>query len=685
MMGNNLMEIDEKIIRKAIEKDEHAINLIYENTLNTAYFIAKHYACNQNTVNDILQESYIKVFANLNNLKDSSKLQSWINAIVRNKALDYNRKNEEWTFSDLSEDDGCEWDIADESGAFTPEVNVDYTETRRLMMDIVDSLPVDQRVCIYMRFYDELSVKEIAQELMCNEETVKSRIRYAKKKMKEKVLDLEKNGTKLYVFPFIPCLCWIFQEEAKACVCPRQITGFVEESGRTSVVGHGTKSSVAKQSVMNSSLIKIASIGMAVAMVTGIGGYFGTSAVINKIIDRQRSVTNTPVIEIASENQTEQDGGIIEESEAGIKYEAVPDAIAWKRYADILSNLYYLNEFPDKKETDEWNGMLDIENLESVEYRYRILDVDKDGTDELMIYAFGGYMAAIRDVIYKYDKPTGKVEKMMEFGNEGDLYENGSIISNNHGVQTIYYYDNETHQYCNKGSFYFTEVMDDSEKEKYDLNGNGQVCIDENSEYCDDSEYDEVIKTYVKGSVVESFEGMQKLTYDNVTEISKKASDKILDEYKDIAMQAGDWGILLLQPYDWNFISERNSLTKKLLDIGMSYKMLDGEFGIMDTPYEYGAEYELYNEKNKVARVDLVDGGGIVFYQPIDEVCIYGCRPGDDESKLVDNMKALGLYKVDDGIYYSGDAECNCTVEYKVNKDGVITQLEIRPHCKFAG
>lgn len=88
------MEIDEKIIRKAIEKDEHAINLIYENTLNTAYFIAKHYACNQNTVNDILQESYIKVFANLNNLKDSSKLQSWINAIVRNKALDYNRKNE---------------------------------------------------------------------------------------------------------------------------------------------------------------------------------------------------------------------------------------------------------------------------------------------------------------------------------------------------------------------------------------------------------------------------------------------------------------------------------------------------------------------------------------------------------------------------------------------------------------
>lgn len=678
------MQLDENVIRKAIEKDECAINLIYENTFNTAYFVAKTYAKNQNTVNDILQESYIKVFANLNTLKDSSKLQSWINTIVRNKALDFNRKNQEWTFSDLSENDGDEWNIADERESFIPDKNVDYTETCRIMMEIVNSLPQDQRVCIYMRFYDELTVAEIAHELKCNEETVKSRIRYAKKKMKEKVLDLEKKGTKLYVFPFIPCLCWILQEEAEACICPNQIKNMVQASCRMAVVEPDTKATVVKHSMTNSGIIKIASISMAVVLVAGSVGYFGASAVIDKMIINRQALNNIMIPEIASESQTEPDSEIAEDSESSIKYEAVPDAVAWKRYADVLSNLYYMNKFPDKQETDEWNNMIDIDNLESVEYRYRILDVDKDGMDELMIYASGGYMAAVRDVIYKYDKSTGKIEKMIEFGNEGDLYENGSIISNNHGLQTIYYYDNKTREYCNKGSFYFTEVMDDSEMEKYDLNGNGQICINENSEYCDDTEYDAIIETYVKGSVVESFEGMPELTYDSVTETAKSASDKILAKYKDVAMQVGDWGILLLQPYDWDFISEEKVITKRLLETGMSYKMLDGEFGIMDNPYEYGAEYELYNQDKKVAQIDFVDGGGTTLYQPLDGIYIFGCRPGDKESDLVHNMENLGLYRVGDRVYNSGVSACNCAVEYKADAEGVITQLEIRPYCKFA-
>lgn len=82
-------------------------------------------------------------------------------------------------------------------------------------MQIISALPSDQRICVYMRYYDQLSVNEIAQELQCNSETVKSRIRYAKKKLKESVLELEKQGTKLYAIPIIPCLCWIFRRKQK--------------------------------------------------------------------------------------------------------------------------------------------------------------------------------------------------------------------------------------------------------------------------------------------------------------------------------------------------------------------------------------------------------------------------------------------------------------------------------------
>ena len=200
-MEKSWMLVDEKVIQDAINKEENAINLIYEQTINSAYFVAQTHACNISYINDILQDSYIRVFEHLDTLHDYTKLQSWINAIVRNKALDYNRKCKEWTFSDLISDGDEEWDTEDENGKFIPEKEVDYVETRKIMMQIISALPSDQRICVYMRYYDQLSVNEIAQELQCNSETVKSRIRYAKKKLKESVLELEKQGTKLYAIP----------------------------------------------------------------------------------------------------------------------------------------------------------------------------------------------------------------------------------------------------------------------------------------------------------------------------------------------------------------------------------------------------------------------------------------------------------------------------------------------------
>lgn len=71
-------------------------------------------------------------------------------------------------------------------------------------MEILDHLPEDQRVVIGMFYYEEMSVKDIAQTLGVSENTVKSRLSYGRKKIKEQVMDLEKRGTKLYnVAPFV--------------------------------------------------------------------------------------------------------------------------------------------------------------------------------------------------------------------------------------------------------------------------------------------------------------------------------------------------------------------------------------------------------------------------------------------------------------------------------------------------
>lgn len=66
------------------------------------------------------------------------------------------------------------------------------------MKEILNGLPEDQKLCVLMYYYEELSVSDIADALGCSTGTVKSRLNYARKKIRNDVEELERKGTKLY-------------------------------------------------------------------------------------------------------------------------------------------------------------------------------------------------------------------------------------------------------------------------------------------------------------------------------------------------------------------------------------------------------------------------------------------------------------------------------------------------------
>ena len=59
---------------------------------------------------------------------------------------------------------------------------MDYAETKRLMKEILDGLPEDQKLCVLMYYYEELSVADIADALGCSTGTVKSRLKLCPEK-----------------------------------------------------------------------------------------------------------------------------------------------------------------------------------------------------------------------------------------------------------------------------------------------------------------------------------------------------------------------------------------------------------------------------------------------------------------------------------------------------------------------
>lgn len=197
------------LVQKARENDQEALTEIYKISSPAVYKTIRVLIKDEDTVYDILQDTYVKAFTRLDQLQNPDKLIPWLKMIANNLAKDWLKKSKPVFFTDIYggeelEDIPFEESIEDVRSELNPEMAMDQQEAKRLVMEILDHLPEDQRVVIGMFYYEEMSVKDIAQTLGVSENTVKSRLSYGRKKIKEQVMDLEKRGTKLYsVAPFV--------------------------------------------------------------------------------------------------------------------------------------------------------------------------------------------------------------------------------------------------------------------------------------------------------------------------------------------------------------------------------------------------------------------------------------------------------------------------------------------------
>lgn len=79
-----------------------------------------------------------------------------------------------------------ELNIVEENHENIPEIASDRKETSRLLKEIIDTLSDEQRIVIILFYYQELTIKEISICLKVSENTIKSRLRYARDKIRLK-------------------------------------------------------------------------------------------------------------------------------------------------------------------------------------------------------------------------------------------------------------------------------------------------------------------------------------------------------------------------------------------------------------------------------------------------------------------------------------------------------------------
>ena len=408
--GQSLM-VSQDLIDRAKSNDQDAIADLYNRTYDSVYSTLKFILKDDDAALDVLQDSYIKAFRSLDQLQEASKFPAWIKRIAHNRAIDELRKAKPVNFSDMVPEDSDEvLEFEDDRPESMPDVVIDRRETARLLGEILDSLPDDQRICVTMFYYDQLSVKEIASELGLAEATVKSRLNYGRKKIESKVRDLEKKGTKLYGFAPIPFLLLLLRQEVEiseasasgvlgsvlevlsgdagaaggaAAGAAAEISGKPAAAGAASAAGKGA--AVAAGAAKLTLGTKIIAAVLAVAVIGG-----GGAAITHGMRKAPEAPPEPPAVVEPAEPEAPAEPETTEEAEAQ------PDpSVAYESVLDKYSALFDMNwdEFFDKyynmgesKDEDGINYDLVAEYFRtSYDVFYANYDYNGDGVEELVI------------------------------------------------------------------------------------------------------------------------------------------------------------------------------------------------------------------------------------------------------------------------------------------------------------
>ena len=178
--------------------DAMAFEELYRLTYKYAYFHAKLILHDDDEAWDLVQETYIAVYQHIDSLREERYVKSWISGIVFNLGMKRLRKKRDLLVD--GENDFLFDALEDENTDVSPEKALDSKETAAIVREVIDRLPALQKAAVIAYYFDEKSVADIAREAMCSENTIKSRLNYARKAMKEGIEHKERQmGVKLHV------------------------------------------------------------------------------------------------------------------------------------------------------------------------------------------------------------------------------------------------------------------------------------------------------------------------------------------------------------------------------------------------------------------------------------------------------------------------------------------------------
>ncbi|HID39317.1 MAG TPA: sigma-70 family RNA polymerase sigma factor [Calditrichaeota bacterium] len=181
---------DEDLIYRFQQGDNYAFDILVKRYKDPLLNFVYRFLGDRTEAEDIVQETFLRLFKNKHYYKEIAKFSTWIYTIAGNLAKTELRKRRRRSFFSISNFTGTDkdYDIPDKD--VSPEKQADSVLTDNIIQQAVNKLSPKFKEVIVLRDIQEFSYEEISEIVGIPLGTVKSRVNRARLKLQEDLKDL---------------------------------------------------------------------------------------------------------------------------------------------------------------------------------------------------------------------------------------------------------------------------------------------------------------------------------------------------------------------------------------------------------------------------------------------------------------------------------------------------------------
>lgn len=180
-MGNT----DQEILKQLQNEDtrNYGFNMLVRTYQEKLYWHIRKMVISHDDTDDLLQNTFIKVFKSIDKFRGDAQLYTWLYRIATNECLTFLAKKKKRSLFSVDDDQSALANTLESDAHFSGD------DAQLLLQKAILSLPEKQRLVFNMKYYDEMKYEDIAEILDTSVGALKASYHHAVKKIEKFITD----------------------------------------------------------------------------------------------------------------------------------------------------------------------------------------------------------------------------------------------------------------------------------------------------------------------------------------------------------------------------------------------------------------------------------------------------------------------------------------------------------------